>query len=45
MNIESEKIKEHVGLIEFNTTATCELSVEIERHICLMKDQARCSTS
>ena len=45
MDMEFEKIKDKVGLVEINTTAAREHVGEIERQICLIKERKRCSTS
>ena len=45
MDMEFEKIKDNVGLAEVNTTAARDHMGEIERHIHLVKERSRCSTS
>ena len=42
MDMEFEKIKDEVGLVEINTTAAREHVGEIERHIRSVKERCRC---
>ena len=45
MDMESEIIKDNVGLVEVNTTAARDHLGEIERQVRLVKERMRCSTS
>jgi hypothetical protein len=41
MDIEFEKVRDHVPMLDVNTTAASEHVGDIERHICLIKEQAQ----
>ena len=42
MDVEFEKVKDELGLVDVNTTAAREHVAEIERGICLLKERSRC---
>ena len=45
MDMEFEKVRYKLEIIEVNTTAAREHVPEIERQICLIKERVRCTTS
>ena len=45
MDVELEKVKDNVGLLEVTITAAQEHFDEIKRRICLMKERTQCLTS
>ena len=44
-DMEFEKVREKLAIIEVNTTAAREYVPEIEHQICLIKERVRCTTS
>ena len=45
MDMEFEKVREKLAIIEVNTTAARDHVPDIERQICLIKERVRCTTS
>ena len=45
VDMEFEKVRDKLAIIEVNTTAAREHVPEIERQICLIKERVRCTTS